>query len=81
MGATGFSNVSKDTFGVYPWDAFRPAMVEVGDCTAKDGGSIPDERLPDVEGLAAGSGEFSVLTVLCTGDAVGRAEIGGIGEG
>ena len=56
-------------------------MVEVGDCTAKDGGSIPDERLPDVEGLAAGSGEFSVLTVLCTGDAVGRAEIGGIGEG
>lgn len=61
-------------------------MVEVGDCTTKDaGGSVPDaEGLTDAEGLAVGSGEFSVLTELWTGDALGMmgtCEIGGIGEG
>jgi hypothetical protein len=84
--ATGFSKVSKDTFDVYPWDAFGPPMVAVGDCVITDGGStVTDaERLLDTEGLAAGIGEFSVLTVLWTGDAVGRTGIcgtGGIGEG
>jgi hypothetical protein len=78
--ATGFSKVSKETFDVYPCDAFGPAMVAVGDCVIMDGGS----SVPDAEGLAAGIGEFSVLTVLWTGDAVGRTGIcgtGGIGEG
>lgn len=37
------------------------------------------ERLPDTEGLAAGSGEFSVLTVLWAGDAASKTGIGGIG--
>ena len=57
-------------------------MVEAGDCTIIGEGSVPDaERLPDAKGLAAGTGEFSVLTELRTGDAVGRLGIGGIGDG
>jgi hypothetical protein len=82
--ATGFSKVSKDTLDVYPCDA---AMVAVGDCTIMDGvESMPDaERLPDTEGLAAGTGEFSVLTELRTGDAaagkLGICGTGGAGEG
>jgi hypothetical protein len=77
--ATGFSNVSKDTFDVYP--AFGPAIVEAGECTVKAwGGSMPDaEGLPDTEGL-----EFSVLTALWAGDArgkLGTSGTGGIGEG
>jgi hypothetical protein len=77
--ATGFSNVSKDTFDVYP--AFGPVMVDTGDCAIKaGGGSVPDaEGLPDTEGL-----EFSVLTALWTGDAkgkMGNCGTGGIGEG
>ena len=46
-------------------------MVAVGDCTIMDEvDSTPDvERLPDIEGLAAGTGEFSVLPELRTGDA------------
>ena len=79
--ATGFSKVSKDTFDVYPCDALGPAMVAVGDCTIADwGSSVTDaERLPATEGLAAGIGELSVLTVLWEGDAVGKTGIGGIG--
>lgn len=61
-------------------------MIEVGDCISMDGGSnVADAvRLPDTEGLAVGIGEFSVLTMLWTGDAEGKMGIcgtGGIGEG
>lgn len=56
-------------------------MVAVGDCTTTDwGSSMADaERLPGTEGLAAGIGELSVLTVLWEGEAVGNTGIGGIG--
>jgi len=63
-------------------------MVDaVGDCTIMDGvDSMADaERLPDNEGLAAGTGEFNVLTELRTGDAaegkLGICGTGGTGEG
>jgi hypothetical protein len=37
MDAAGFSKVSNDTFGVYPWDAFGPIIVEaVGECITED---------------------------------------------
>jgi len=76
MDAAGFSKVSNDTFGVYPWDAFGPIIVEaVGECITED----EERALLEGEGLLRESGETEALAGLGTGDA--RECTGWMGDG